>query len=88
MALLMQKLQYKSPFIEILQREVNHRVRYYSLRIYKTLFNEYLLEIQYSSIKNKSPTGKKEHYYKNLQDALNASINKVQEKLKKGYKKL
>ena len=88
MALLMQKLQYKSPFIEILQREVNHRVRYYSLRIYKTLFNEYLLEIQYGSTKNKSPTGKKEHYYKNLQDALNASINKVQEKLKKGYKKL
>ena len=84
----MQKLQYKSPFIEILRREVNHRVRYYSLRIYKTLFNEYLLEIQYGSTKNKSPTGKKEHYYKNLPDALNASINKVQEKLKKGYKKL
>ncbi len=84
----MQKFQYRSPFIEILQREVNHRVRYYSLRIYKTLFNEYLLEIQYGSTKNKSPTGKKEYYYKNLQDALNASINKVQEKLKKGYKKL
>lgn len=84
----MQKFQYRSPFIEILQREVNHRVRYYFLRIYKTLFNEYLLEIQYGSTKNKSPTGKKEYYYKNLQDALNASINKVQEKLKKGYKKL
>ena len=84
----MQKFHYKSPFIEILQREVNHRVRYYSLRIYKTLFNEYLLEIQYGSTKNKSPTGKKEYYYKNLQDALNVSISKVQEKLKKGYKKL
>jgi len=84
----MQSIEYGPPFIEILQREVNHRVRYYSLRIYKTLFNEYLLEIQYGSTKNKSPTGKKEHYYKTLQDALSASINKVQEKLKKGYKKL
>ena len=84
----MQKLQSRPPFIEILQREVDHRVRYYSLRIYRTLFNEYLLEIQYGSTKNKSPTGKKTHYYKNLQDALGASIKRVEEKLKKGYKKL
>jgi predicted DNA-binding WGR domain protein len=88
MAFLMQKLQQRLPFIETLQRGVNHRMRYYSLRIYKTLFNEYLLEIQYGSTKNKSPTGKKEHYYKNLPDALNASMKRVEEKLKKGYKKL
>jgi predicted DNA-binding WGR domain protein len=88
MALLMQKLQQRPPFIEILQREVNHRVRYYSLRIYKTLFNEYLLEIQYGSTKNKSPTGKKEYYYKNLQDALAVFMKRVEEKLKKGYQKL
>ena len=84
----MQELQYSSPYIEILQREVNKRVRYYSLRIYKTLMSEYLLEIAYGSTKNRTPTGKKKHYYKTLQEALCASISRVEEKLKKGYKKL
>ena len=88
MAFLMQTLQYKNPFTQILQREVNHRVRYYSVRIYKTLFNEYLLEIQYGSTRNKSPTGKKEQYYKSLHDALGASMRRIEKKLKKGYKKL
>jgi predicted DNA-binding WGR domain protein len=85
MALLEKDLYYTPPYIEILQREVKHRVRYYSLRIYRTLFNEYLLEIQYGSTKNKSHTGKKEFYYKQLEDALLASVKRVQEKLKKGY---
>lgn len=84
----MQELQYKPPYTQILYREVNHRVRYYALRIYKTLFGEYLLEIQYGSTKNKSPTGKKEHYYTTLQDALGASIKRIEEKMKKGYTKL
>lgn len=88
MDVLVQDTQYKSPYIEILQREVNHRVRYYSLRIYKTLFDEYLLEIQYGSKKNKSPTGKQEHYFTKLEEALSASMKKIEEKIKKGYSKV
>jgi len=84
----MQEPHYRTPYVEILYREVNHRVRYYSLKIYKTLFNEYLLEIEYGNTKNRSFTGKKEHYYENLQDAMSASISTIEKKLKKGYKKL
>ena len=84
----MQVIQYKSPFVTLLQREVNCRVRYYSLKIYQTLFDEYLLEIRYGSIKNKSPTGSINSYYKQLEDALSASLQKVEEKLKRGYKKI
>jgi len=82
---MMQHIEYRAPFIHVLQREVNHRVRYYSLKIYKTLFGEYVLEKKYGSIKNKAPTGIKLEYYDKLEDALIAIKKRVQEKLKRGY---
>lgn len=82
-----QILKYQSPYVNILQREVNKRVRYYSIRIYQTLFDDYLVQINYGSLKNKSPTGKKEEYYQKLEDALIASKQIIEKKLKRGYKK-
>ena len=73
------------PYIKILQREVNNRIRYYSLEIYKNLFGEYILEKKYGSLKNKRPTGVKKECYINVYDALFACTQKIQEKLNKGY---
>lgn len=82
----MQVVTYKPPFANILYKEVNHKVRYYSMKIYKTLFGEYLLEKRYGSLKNKSPTGIKQEYFTKREDALLAIQTKIQEKLKRGYK--
>lgn len=81
----MQTYKYKPPFVNILHREVNRRVRYYSIRIYQTLFGEYLLENRYGSMKNKGATGVYQEYFTTLDDALTACNKKVEEKLKKGY---
>ena len=85
---MLQSVEFKPPYIEILHREVNHRIRYYSLAIYKNLFGEYILEKKYGSLKNKRPTGIKREYYIHLNDALFACTIKIQAKLKRGYKKL
>ena len=69
----------------ILYREVNHRIRYYSTNIYLTLFGEYLLYVRYGSMKNKRATGVKKHYFLTLKDALHAGENIVQKKLQRGY---
>ena len=82
----MQAGQYKPPFANILYKEVNHKVRYYSMKIYKTLFGEYLLEKRYGSLKNRSPTGIRQEYFAKREDALVAVQIKIQEKLKRGYK--
>ena len=81
----MQTYSYKPPFVNILHREVNKRVRYYSIRVYKTLFGEYLVENSYGSLKNKRATGVIQEYFQTLDDALVASNKKVEQKLKKGY---
>ena len=73
-------------YVHRLQREVNHRMRYYSLKVYKTLFNEYILESEYGSMKNKHPTGCKRDYFITLQETLVARAMKIQVKIKKGYK--
>jgi hypothetical protein len=72
----------------MLHKEVNHRIRYYSLEIYKNLFGEYILEKKYGSLKNKRPTGIKRECYIYLNDARFACAQKIQEKVERGYKKL
>ena len=69
-----------------LQREVNHRVRYYSLKIYKNLFGEYILESEYGSIKNKRPTGVQRDYFVTIHETLVSRALKIEAKIKKGYK--
>jgi len=68
-----------------LYREVNYRVRYYSIRVYKTLFGEYLLEKRYGSLKNKRPTGITKEYYENIELTVSAIKKIVSLKLKRGY---
>ncbi len=70
-----------------LYREVKHRVRYYSIRVYKTLFGGYLLEKRFGSLKNKRPTGVIKEYYDNTDQTLSAIKKIVALKLKKGYMK-
>ena len=74
-----------TPYIYKLYREVNNHVRYYSLKVCKTLFEEYVLEKEYGNIKNKAPTEVKKDHFKTLSAALIARTKKIQEKIKKGY---
>jgi len=69
-----------------LYREVNHRIRYYSFKVYKTLFGEYILEREYGSIKNKRPTGIKREYFNTRSEALIICNKNIEAKLKRGYK--
>ena len=69
-----------------LYREVNYRVRYYSIRVYKTLFRGYLLEKKFGSLKNKRPTGVIKEYYDNIDQAVLAITKIVILKLKRGYR--
>lgn len=69
-----------------LYREVDGRVRYYFINIYKNLFSEYILQRQYGNIKYKKPTGVKVTYYKKLTDAILAMKSLADKKYKKGYR--
>ena len=68
-----------------LYRVVNNKMRYYSLKVYATLFSTYILEREFGSVQNISATGVKKDYFSNLSDLLKAieMIKKV--KLNKGY---
>lgn len=68
-----------------LYREVKGKVRYYSLVLYPTLFDEYLLIREFGGVKNKKPTRVMKEYFEYIEDAL-ALLSKLStEKLKKGY---
>jgi len=60
-------------------------MRYYSLKVYKTLFGEFILEKEYGNVKNKAPTGVRRECYLTLQEALIARKKKIKEKMRKGY---
>jgi len=68
-----------------LYREVNKRVRYYSLKLYPTLFGEYLLIREYGGLKNKKPTRVIKEYYESVPEALMALKRLIKHKSDKGY---
>ena len=68
-----------------LYREVNNKTRYYSIRIYPTLFGEYLIYKEYGNIRNKKPTRIIKEYTKTIDEAIKIYDCKVVQKLKKGY---
>ena len=70
----------------MLYREVKNSVRYYSIRIYLTLFNEYILEKKYGAIKNARPTGVVAQHYDSLHNAFSAMKKIIAIKAKKGYR--
>jgi len=66
-------------------REVNSRVRYYSLYLYMTLFGEYLLVRENGSVKNKKPTRRVKEYYKKEYEVILRYKEIVSGKFKRGY---
>ena len=70
----------------MLYREVAKSVRYYSIRIYLTLFSEYILEKKYGSIKNYKPTGIITQHHDNINSAFNDMKKTIALKAKKGYR--
>ena len=69
-------------------KTVNNKVRYYTISFYRNLFDEYILEKRYGSLKNKTPTGIKRDFFQTLSSALDAGTKKLKEKLNKGYRSL
>ena len=72
-------------YAQRLYREVKGNIRYYVLKVYRNLFDEYILESIYGSIKNKSPTGVRRDYFITLEEALKVRAKKVDAKMQKGY---
>jgi len=66
-------------------REVNSRVRYYSLYLSMTLFGEYVLIRENGSVKNKKPTRVVKEYYKKEYEVILRYKEIVSEKFKRGY---
>ena len=68
-----------------LYRMVNHKVRYYTLAIYNTLFGEYMFIRENGSVKNKRPTRVIKEYYTSASEAIDVFAKKLKEKYKRGY---
>jgi uncharacterized protein YgiM (DUF1202 family) len=71
-----------------LYREVDHRVRYYKVYVYKSLFDSYLLERVYGSIYNSKPTRVIRKHCKSFEEASSLFYEIVEAKIKKGYSKI
>ncbi len=68
-----------------LYRSVKGRLRYYTIKLYPTLFNEYLLVREFGGVKNKKPTRSIKVYFSLLDDAMLYYQTIIQVKIKKGY---
>jgi predicted DNA-binding WGR domain protein len=68
-----------------LYRNVNKRVRYYSLKLHPTLFGNYLLIREFGGLKNKKPTRIIKEYFSYIEDAKNKMQKIINLKLLKGY---
>ena len=68
-----------------LYRDVNTNIRYYTFRLYPTLFGEFLLIKEFGGIKNKRPTGIIKEYFSHIEECVEALDHLVREKIKKGY---
>lgn len=62
-------------------------VRYYTITLTTTLFNEIELERVYGNIAFKSHTGKKISFFQNIQEAKKKAEQLLIQKLKHGYQK-
>ena len=79
------KLKNYLSYNRTLYREVSGRVRYYSFRVYPTLFNEYILVRRYGSIKNKKPTRVINTYFSKLDELILFMESILLAKVCKGY---
>jgi len=68
-----------------LYREVNKNIRYYTLKLYPTLFGEFLLVKEFGGVSNKKPTGVIKEYYSHFEESVKIVESLIKQKLKKGY---
>jgi len=68
-----------------LYREVNNKIRYYHIEILKTLFDDFLLLIEYGNIKYNKPTRAIKCYFDNYDTAKDEFEFILEKKIKRGY---
>ena len=68
-----------------LYREVNKKIRYYSINLCSTLFGDFLLIKEFGSKCNKKPTGIIKEYFSQIEDSMDAIKSLINAKIKKGY---
>ncbi len=68
-----------------LKRLVNKNTRYYNIILEKSLFNEYIIEVNYGNVNYKSPTRILYKYFDCKKIALQYAKSLLNTKLKKGY---
>jgi predicted DNA-binding WGR domain protein len=71
--------------LTMIRKTNDTNIRFYKLAIELNLFNEYLVERIYGSVKNKSPTGMVKNIFKMECEAMSFARDIVSKKLKKGY---
>ena len=69
----------------LLKRTVNHKERYYTLKLIGNLFDEYLVIRTYGACSNTKPTGVISNTYQTLNAAQEAMEKILHEKHKRGY---
>lgn len=74
-------------FQTTISKEVNANIRYYSLKLYLTLFGEFLLIRAFGASKNKAPTRIMKKYFFQIEDALIEMEYILSSKIAKGYMK-
>ena len=65
--------------------ELTQKVRYYSIRIYPTLFGDYLIEKEYGAVSDKNPTKISKIYTDTKKDALKLMLDMAVTQKKRGY---
>lgn len=68
-----------------LYREVNKKIRYYSINLCPTLFGDFLLIKEFGSMCNKKPTRIIKEYFSYIEDSLLVMKSFINAKIKKGY---
>lgn len=72
---------------QYLKRAVNSNTRYYYIELLKNLFDDFIVIIEYGSMANKAPTGKKVYLFATLDEAKVKYNNILRLKQNKGYLK-
>jgi len=83
--MLQMKSNHYSNYKLTLYREVNNKIRYYTLKLYPTLFGEFLLVKEFGSTQNKKPTRIRKEYFSHLDESIVVIENFINVKMKKGY---
>lgn len=69
----------------LLKRAVKNNTRYYLVELFKNLFGGFTINIEYGSVKNQAPTGRKKFLFDSLDDAELKYMRILALKSHKGY---